>query len=72
MVVGGAKRATIKVSDPAVFHGTSLAYVDAESVYVDGKPVGRLTGRAPELLGFTSDGTGLLAVQPLPQRGVEQ
>ena len=34
-----------------------------ENVVVDGIQVGRLKGRAPELLGFTSDGTGLLAVQ---------
>ncbi|MFI6095376.1 C39 family peptidase [Lentzea sp. NPDC051213] len=111
VVVGGVKRATVRVSDPAytvrttssadgaqaavisdfdgtkgtslqtvdrygksrfvaggaitsaVFHGSTLAYADGETVVVDGKPVGKLKGRAPELLGFTSDGTGLLAVQ---------
>lgn len=111
VVVGGAKRATVKVSDPAytvrttssadgdlaavitdfdgtkgtalrtvdrygktrhiatgaitsaVFHQGNLAYVDGESVFVNGTIAGRLTGRAPELLGFTSDGTGLLTVQ---------
>ncbi|ANZ39392.1 hypothetical protein BBK82_28425 [Lentzea guizhouensis] len=111
VVVGGAKRATVKVTDPAysvrttssadgelaavitdfdgthgarlqtvdrygktrhiasgaitsaVFHGTELAYVSANDVHVGGKVIGRLPGRAPELLGFTSDGTGLLAVQ---------
>ncbi|GGU41369.1 C39 family peptidase [Lentzea flava] len=47
----------------AVFHGSTLAYADGENVVVDGVTVGRLAGRAPELLGFTSDGTGLLAVQ---------
>ncbi|MDX8054106.1 C39 family peptidase [Lentzea sp. BCCO 10_0798] len=111
VIVGGAKRATFTVSDPAftirssssadgalaavisdfdgtsgsllhtvdrygksravargaitsaVFHGSVLAYVDGENVVVDGVPAGKLKGRAPELLGFTSDGTGLLAVQ---------
>ncbi|RDI17839.1 C39 family peptidase [Lentzea flaviverrucosa] len=47
----------------AVFHGSVLAYADGENVVVDGVPVGKLKGRAPQLLGFTSDGTGLLAVQ---------
>lgn len=47
----------------AVYNGSTLAYADGENVVVDGVSVGRLKGRAPELLGFTSDGTGLLAVQ---------
>lgn len=47
----------------AVFHGSKLAYADGENVVVDGVAVGKLKGRAPELLGFTSDGGGLLAVQ---------
>ncbi|GGM69139.1 hypothetical protein GCM10011609_00990 [Lentzea pudingi] len=111
VIVGGAKRATFPVSDPAytvrstsspdgalaavisdfdgtrgtslhtvdrygksrfvargaitsaVFHGSTLAYTDGENVVVDGISAGRLKGRAPSLLGFTSDGTGLLAVQ---------
>ncbi|MDX8028618.1 papain-like cysteine protease family protein [Lentzea sp. BCCO 10_0856] len=111
VLVGGVKRATVNVSDPAytvrstssadgtqaavisdfdgtsgavlqtvdrygksrfvargaitsaVFHGSVLAYADGENVVVDGVPVGRLKGRAPQLLGFTSDGTGLLAVE---------
>ncbi|MGW6447548.1 C39 family peptidase [Lentzea sp. NPDC055074] len=111
VIVGGAKRATVAVSDPAytvrstssadgalaavisdfdgtsgtslqtvdrygksrfvargaitsaVFHGSTLAYADGENVVVDGVPAGKLKGRAPSLLGFTSDGTGLLAVQ---------
>lgn len=46
----------------AVFHGSKLAYADGENVVVDGVVAGRLKGRAPELLGFTSDGSGLLAV----------
>ncbi|PWK87959.1 peptidase C39-like protein [Lentzea atacamensis] len=111
VIVGGVKRATVQVSDPAytvrsvssadgslaavisdfdgvkgaslrtvdrygksrfvargaitsaVFHGSKLAYADGENVVVDGAVAGKLKGRAPELLGFTSDGTGLLAVQ---------
>lgn len=111
VVVGGVKRATVNVSDPAytvrstssadgsraavisdfdgtsgsvlqtvdrygksrfvargaitsaVFHGSSLAYADGENVVVDGVVAGKLKGRAPQLLGFTSDGTGLLAVE---------
>ncbi|MFS8100624.1 C39 family peptidase [Lentzea alba] len=111
VIVGGVKRATVNVSDPAysirttsssdgaaaaviadfdgtrgtslqlvdrygksrsvargaitsaVFHGSTLAYADGENVVVDGVVAGKLKGRAPELLGFTSDGTGLLAVQ---------
>ncbi|KJK43356.1 hypothetical protein UK23_33490 [Lentzea aerocolonigenes] len=47
----------------AVYNGSTLAYVDGENVVVDGVQVGRLKGRAPQLLGFTSDGTGLLAVE---------
>jgi hypothetical protein len=47
----------------AVFNGPTLAYADGENVVVDGVTVGKLKGRAPQLLGFTSDGTGLLAVQ---------
>jgi hypothetical protein len=110
VVVGGVKRATVNVSDPAytvrstssadgtlaavisdfdgtagavlqtvdrygksrfvargaitsaVFHGSRLAYADGENVVVDGVVAGKLKGRAPQLLGFTSDGTGLLAV----------
>ncbi|MFC3895067.1 C39 family peptidase [Lentzea rhizosphaerae] len=111
VIVGGAKRATFHVSDPAytiqttssadgmqsavisdfngttgsslhtvdrygksrfvargaitsaVFHGSSLAYADGENVVVDGVVAGKLKGRAPQLLGFTTDGTGLLAVE---------
>ncbi|WP_330274248.1 C39 family peptidase [Lentzea sp. NBC_00516] len=47
----------------AVFHGSTLAYADGENVVVDGVSVGKLKGRAPQLLGFTTDGTGLLAVE---------
>ncbi|HEX8864534.1 MAG TPA: hypothetical protein VF821_02650, partial [Lentzea sp.] len=47
----------------AVYNGSTLAYADGENVVVDGVPVGRLKGRAPQLLGFTSDGSGLLAVE---------
>ncbi|MET8759060.1 C39 family peptidase [Lentzea sp. NPDC004782] len=47
----------------AVFNGPTLAYADGENVVVGGVTVGKLKGRAPQLLGFTSDGTGLLAVQ---------
>lgn len=111
VIVGGAKRATFHVSDPAytiqttssadgmqsavisdfngtsgsslhtvdrygksrfiargaitsaVFHGSTLAYADGENVVVDGVVAGKLKGRAPQLLGFTTDGTGLLAVE---------
>jgi hypothetical protein len=111
VIVGGVKRATVNVSDPAytvrstssadgslaavisdfdgthgtslqtvdrygksrfvargaitsaVFHGSSLAYADGENVVVDGAVAGKLKGRAPQLLGFTTDGTGLLAVE---------
>ncbi|WP_394617729.1 C39 family peptidase [Lentzea sp. JNUCC 0626] len=47
----------------AVFHGSTLAYADGENVVVDGVVAGKLKGRAPSLLGFTTDGTGLLAVE---------
>ncbi|MGI5506857.1 C39 family peptidase [Lentzea sp. CA-135723] len=47
----------------AVFHGSKLAYADGENVVVDGVVAGKLKGRAPSLLGFTSDGSGLLAVE---------
>ncbi|GLZ33718.1 hypothetical protein Lesp02_59060 [Lentzea sp. NBRC 105346] len=112
VVVGGVKRATIPVSDPAFTLRTSatsdgalaavitdfdstkgsglvtvspagriheiargeitsaefsskgvLAYLDKNTVHVDGKPVGEVSGRAPKILGWTSDGGGLLVVQ---------
>ncbi|TWP45612.1 hypothetical protein FKR81_38865 [Lentzea tibetensis] len=112
VVVGGVKRATIQVSDPAYalrtsaskggelaavitdFDGTkgsalltvdrsgrsrqvatgeitsaqfsgkgALAHLSKGEVHVDGKPVGHVAGRAPEIIGWTSDGGGLLVVQ---------
>jgi len=63
--VGGVKRATFNVSDPAYTVRSTSSADGSESAVIsdfDGT-VGKLKGRAPQLLGFTTDGTGLLAVQ---------